>query len=53
MATNELSFNGREDFGEYLTKKVFRPGRRMPWPEFVKEATGEPLTAKYFAGEVR
>ena len=51
--TSELSFNGRKDFGKYLTEKVFRPGRRMPWPQFVEEATGEPLTAKYFAAEVR
>lgn len=50
---SELSFNGRKDFGEYLTKRVFRPGRRLPWPEFVQESTGEPLTAKYFAAEVR
>lgn len=51
--TSELSFNGRKDFGNYLIKEVFRPGRRMPWPKFVESATGEPLTAKYFASEVR
>ncbi len=51
--TSELSFNGRKDFGEYLTEKVFEPGRRYPWPEFVKKATGEPLTARYFAEEVQ
>ncbi len=51
--TNELSFNGRKDFGRYLIQEVFRPGRRWPWPEFVEKATGEPLTAKYFASEVR
>ncbi|MHB8899913.1 MAG: M2 family metallopeptidase [Thermoguttaceae bacterium] len=49
----ELSFNGRKDFGEYLTRKVFRPGRTLPWPRFVEEATGEPLTARYFADEVQ
>ena len=51
--TNELNFNGRKDFGKYLINKVFRPGRSMPWPEFVESATGEPLTAEYFAKEVR
>ena len=51
--TSELSFNGRKDFGEYLTKRVFKPGRREPWPLFVKHATDEPLTAKYFAAEVQ
>lgn len=51
--TNSLSFNGRKDFGKYLTEKVFRPGKTWPWPQFVEKATGEPLTAKYFAAEVR
>jgi peptidyl-dipeptidase A len=51
--SSELSFNGRKNFGQYLTEKVFRPGRTMPWPAFVEESTGEPLTAKYFAAEVR
>lgn len=51
--TSQLSFNGRKDFGEYLTRKVFRPGRTLPWPEFVQEATGETLTARYFADEVK
>lgn len=52
-STRELSFNGRKDFGEFLTRKVFRPGRTLLWPQFVQEATGEPLTAKYFADEVK
>jgi peptidyl-dipeptidase A len=51
--TSELSFNGRKDFGDFLRKKVFKPGNVWPWPEFVRRATGEPLTAKYFAAEVR
>ncbi len=50
--TSELSFVGREEFGEYLKAKVFKPGAAMPWPRFVRRATGEPLTAKYFAAEV-
>lgn len=51
--THELSFNGRRDFGEYLKKRVFAPGSAKPWPEFVREATDEPLTARYFADEVK
>ena len=47
-----LSFNGRKDFGQFLTDKVFRPGMAAPWPQFVAGAVGEPLTAKYFAVEV-
>ena len=49
---SELSFNGRKDFGEYLRKNVFAPGKTLPWPEFVQQATGEPLTARYFAADV-
>jgi peptidyl-dipeptidase A len=50
--TSQLSFNGRKDFGEFLTDKVFKPGMTEPWPAFVEGAVGEPLTAKYFAKEV-
>ena len=51
--TSELSFVERKDFGDFLEKKVFNPGAVMPWPEFVRGATGEPLTAEYFAAEVK
>ena len=51
--TNTLSFNNRKDFGEFLSEKVFKPGMAKPWPEFVKDATAEPLTAKYFGEEVQ
>jgi peptidyl-dipeptidase A len=51
--TATLSFNGRKQFGTLLKEKVFKPGNSWPWPEFVKRVTGEELTAKYFAAEVR
>jgi len=51
--TSELRFTGRKPFGEYLEQKVFRPGNLMPWPRLVEHATGEPLTARYFAEEVK
>jgi len=51
--TTELSFNGRKEFGDFLRQKVFKPGNAMPWPNFVRYATGEPLTARYYAAEVR
>ncbi len=50
--TSELSFVGRKEFGDFLKTKVFHPGTVWPWPRFVRRATGEPLTAKYFAAEV-
>lgn len=49
---SELRFEGRREFGDYLKQNVFRPGALMPWPQFVASATGEPLTARYFAVEV-
>ena len=48
-----LNYNGNKDFGNYFKEKIFKPGMTLPWPEFVKQATGEPLTAKYFAEEVK
>jgi len=51
--TSTLSFNGRKQFGAFLRDKVFRPGASVSWRRFVEEVTGEPLTAKYFAEEVR
>jgi len=43
------AFVNNKKLGEYLKAKVFAPGDRLRWDEFVKEATGEPLTPKYFA----
>jgi peptidyl-dipeptidase A len=51
--TSTLSFNGRREFGQFLQQKVFRPGSFLPWSQFVRSATGEALTARYFAAEVR
>ncbi|MCP4674988.1 MAG: M2 family metallopeptidase [Deltaproteobacteria bacterium] len=50
---SDLSFTGRKDFGEFLVREVFRPGKTKPWPEFVKEATGKDLEARYFALELQ
>lgn len=43
------SFAGRKAVGEYLIGKVFRPGMRYHWNDMIERATGEKLTAKYFA----
>lgn len=47
----ELNFTRRE-IGDFLRQHVFEPGSTWAWPEFVRRATGEALTAKYFAEEV-
>ncbi|MCS7306094.1 MAG: M2 family metallopeptidase [Thermoguttaceae bacterium] len=38
--------------GRFLRQRVFAPGARWPWPEFVRQATGEPLSASYYAQEL-
>lgn len=40
------------ELGALLKQAVFMPGARWPWPEFVRRATGQELTAKFFAEEV-
>ena len=43
------SFCGRPEVGRYLIESVFKPGMRWPWNEMIERATGEKLTAKYYA----
>ncbi|MBN1908317.1 MAG: M2 family metallopeptidase [Pirellulales bacterium] len=51
--TSTLSFVNQKKFGQFLMEKVFKPGSEKPWPEFVRDVTGEPLSPKCFAEEVR
>jgi len=43
------SFVGKKEVGTYLKEKVFMPGSRWYWNEMIEKATGEKLTAKYYA----
>jgi peptidyl-dipeptidase A len=45
----KTAFFGSKAAGDWLREKVFAPGNLYPWNELTKLATGEPLTAKYFA----
>jgi peptidyl-dipeptidase A len=38
--------------GEFFKTAVFMPGARYQWNEMIEKATGEKLTAKYYAGQV-
>lgn len=40
---------GKQEVGQYLKDKVFMPGARYPWNDMIEKATGEKLTAKYYA----
>ncbi len=44
----DVSYAGEEKVGEYLQAKVFGPGALYHWNEMIEQATGEPLTPKYF-----
>ncbi|HPR63456.1 MAG TPA: M2 family metallopeptidase [Thermoanaerobaculia bacterium] len=46
---SDVIFIGHPELGAFLKEKVFAPGKTKRWDEFVVDATGEPLTAKYFA----
>ena len=43
------SFAGKKEVGTFLKEKVFVPGSRWYWNEMIERATGEKLTAKYYA----
>lgn len=43
------SFAGKPEIGAYLKEKIFMSGTRWYWNEMIEKATGEKLTAKYYA----
>ncbi len=45
------SFSNNAAVGKYLKEKVFEPGSRYYWNEMIEKATGEKLTAKYYASQ--
>ena len=42
---------GNTSVGEFMKKRVFAPGKTMPWNALTKFATGEELNAKAFAAD--
>jgi len=45
---DEVIFWQNPEAGEYLKDKVFSVGKKLPWNEMIKSATGETLTARFF-----
>lgn len=43
------SYAGNKEVGTYLKEKVFMPGAKWYWNDMIERATGEKLTAKYYA----
>jgi peptidyl-dipeptidase A len=50
-ANAESSFVGNKEIGTFLIDKVFKPGAQYYWNDMIEKATGEKLTAKYYAGQ--
>ena len=48
-----LDFAAHKEFGDFFKEKIFKPSMTKSWHEFVKDATGEYLTAKHFAEELK
>lgn len=45
----ETAYYKHPEVGEYLIKTVFAPGALYQWNDMIEKATGEKLTAKYYA----
>ncbi|MFZ1730323.1 MAG: M2 family metallopeptidase [Bacteroidota bacterium] len=45
------AYVGRTEVGTFLIDNIFKPGRTMLWNDMVENATGERLTAKYYAAQ--
>ncbi|NVO18670.1 MAG: M2 family metallopeptidase [Bacteroidetes bacterium] len=43
------SYFGKPEVGKYLKENVFMPGAKWSWNQMIEKATGEKLTAKYYA----
>jgi peptidyl-dipeptidase A len=48
-STGTASIYGRPAVGSYLKESVYAKGDIVPWNKLVELATGEPLSARYFA----
>jgi peptidyl-dipeptidase A len=46
-------FSGHKEVGAFLQTRVFALGATLRWDEFIRQATGEELSAKAFAEDVR
>ncbi|NVO09811.1 MAG: M2 family metallopeptidase [Bacteroidales bacterium] len=44
-----VSFVNHPEVGNYLKEKVFKSGKYYQWNDMIQRATGEKLTAKYYA----
>jgi peptidyl-dipeptidase A len=45
---DQVIFWQKPEAGDYLKEKIFATGKKLPWNEMIKDATGEPLNARFF-----
>ena len=45
----KLNWSANPEIGKFFLEQVFKPGMRYEWNEMIEKATGEKLTAKYYA----
>jgi peptidyl-dipeptidase A len=50
---NTVIYVGDREVGDFMKKRVFDPGRTLPWNALTKHATGQPLNAIAFAADFR
>ncbi|MCX7862748.1 MAG: M2 family metallopeptidase [Bacteroidales bacterium] len=43
------NYVGNKEIGKFFIEKVFKPGRTYYWNDMIQKATGEKLTAKFYA----
>lgn len=48
---SDVIFWDKSEAGNYLRDKIFKPGKTQPWNDMINEATGEPLSAKFFVNQ--
>jgi peptidyl-dipeptidase A len=44
-----MSWCNNPEIGKYFIENVFKPGMKYEWNDMIEKATGEKLTAKYYA----
>ncbi len=47
----DVSYVGHSKAGDFLRRKIFEPGSLYRWDDMIEQATGQPLTPKYFVDE--
>ncbi len=45
------NYVGNKEIGKFFIEKVFKPGKVYYWNDLIEKATGEKLTAKYYAAQ--